>query len=284
MSSFPVTLCQMAVVADKAANIAKAVSMISLAASRGSKLAVLPECFNCPYGTKYFEQYSEVIAPGSCTYDAMSRAAKENSIWVVAGSIPEKFAESEIFNSSMVFSPDGALRHVHRKVHLFRLNTENVKFDEGEVLSAGSCVSPVEIRGDLKFGVAICFDIRYPQIAMKYAEEGTSFLIYPGAFNMVTGPLHWQLSARARAVDNQQFVLLCSPARDSSAEYVAWGHSLVSDPLGNILGELDEKEGALDVTMDLSMVPHVRNSIPILKGQRTDLYFLRWNNSKNICE
>lgn len=275
------TLCQMAVVADKSANISKAVRMIGEAAERGSHLAVLPECFNCPYGTKYFEQYSETLSQGSATYDAISAVASEKKIWVVAGSIPEKSATGQLFNSSMVFAPDGSLRHVHRKVHLFRLNTEKVKFDEGEVLTGGSTASAVEMREfGLKFGVAICFDIRYPMQAFQYTEQGTSFIVYPGAFNMVTGPLHWELSARARATDNQQFVLLCSPARDESADYVAYGHSLVCDPAGRVVAQLDEKEGFLDVELDLTLIQSTRDSIPILKGLRKDLYDFSWTDKK----
>ncbi|CAJ1027353.1 Carbon-nitrogen hydrolase, putative [Leishmania lindenbergi] len=275
-SVLSVTLCQMAVTRKKAANIRKAVAMIVEAAKRGSKLAVLPECFNCPYGTKYFDRYSEALAPGNETFDAMSHCAKANSIWIIAGSIPEKSADGRLFNSSMTFGPDGALKHVHRKVHLFRINTEAVRFDEGEVLSAGNDATAISLDEHTKFGVGICFDIRYPFLAWKYAEQGTSFIVYPGAFNMVTGPAHWELTGRARAVDNQQYVFLCSPARDTSAEYVAWGHSMVIDPFGNVLCELDEKEGFLDYKVDLSAISETRSRIPILKGVRNDLYMLHW--------
>ncbi|KPI83185.1 putative nitrilase [Leptomonas seymouri] len=266
----------MAVTREKVANIAKAVSMITEAARRGSKLAILPECFNCPYGTKYFAEYSESLVPGNPTYDAISNCARKNSIWVIAGSIPEKASNGKVFNSSMTFGPDGALRHVHRKVHLFRINTDSVRFDEGEVLTAGESATAITMDAHTKFGVGICFDMRYPLLAWNYASQGTSFIAYPGAFNMVTGPLHWELSGRARAVDNQQFVFLCSPARDTSAEYVAWGHSMVVDPMGNVVGELDEKEGFLDCQVDLGVIADTRNRIPIMKGVRNDLYHLVW--------
>lgn len=272
----PVTLCQMAVTREKSANIQTAVSMITGAARRGSKLVVLPECFNCPYGTKYFDEYSESLTPGNPTYDAISSCAKHNNIWVIAGSIPEKAADGRLFNSSMTFAPDGALKHVHRKVHLFCINTEAVRFDEGEVLTAGDDATAVTMDEQTKFGVGICFDIRYPLLAWNFATQGTSFIVYPGAFNMVTGPAHWELSGRARAVDNQQFVFLCSPARDTTAEYVAWGHSMVVDPMGNVVGELDENEGFLDCKVNLSVVAETRIRIPILEGVRHDLYHLEW--------
>ncbi|EPY33216.1 nitrilase [Strigomonas culicis] len=249
--------------------------MLTEAAKRGSEFAVLPECFNCPYGTKYFDEYSEPLAAGNPTFDAISNCAKENKIWIVAGSIPEK-KDGKLYNSSMIFAPDGTLKGVHRKVHLFRLNTEAVKFDEGEVLTAGDTADAITLSDDVKFGVAICFDIRYPFLAAHYQQQGTSFLVYPGAFNMVTGPIHWKLSAQARAVDNQQYVFLCSPARDTSAEYVAYGHSLIADPLGNVIAEADEKEGFVDCDVDFALNATTRERIPILKGVRHDLYDLSW--------
>ncbi|KEG07369.1 putative nitrilase [Trypanosoma grayi] len=270
-----VTLCQMAVVASKEANIAKAVAMITAAAERGSKLAVLPECFNCPYGTKYFKEYSEELRPGFPTHDAMSKVAKEKNIWVVAGSIPES-TDGKIYNSSMVFDSTGQLRHVHRKIHLFRINTETVQMDESEILTAGDTASPVSMDDEIKFGVAVCFDMRYPQLAWKYAMEGTSFLVYPGAFNMVTGPLHWELTARARAMDNQQYVLLCSPARDTKAGYVAWGHSLIADPYGKVIAAAEEGETYVDAELDFDILSKARKQIPIMSGARHDIYSMNW--------
>lgn len=276
-SKLRVTLCQMHVGADKLANIAKAVGMIAAAADRGSELAVLPECFNSPYSTKVFDEYSESLEPGQPTYDAISAVARDKKVWVIAGSIPEKDAAGKIFNSSMTFGPDGTLRHVQRKMHLFRLFTEQVTFDEAEVLTAGDSAIAVDMPDHgIRFGVGICFDIRFPLFAYQLASQKTSFTVFPSAFNMVTGPLHWDLNARARAVDNQQFVMLCSPARDETAGYVAYGHSMVVDPLGKIIAQMDEKEGHLDAEMDFGLIAKARDSIPILKGLRTDVYSLQW--------
>ncbi|SCU67508.1 nitrilase, putative [Trypanosoma equiperdum] len=270
-----VTLCQMTVGKSKEANIRKAVEMIAAAAKRGTDFVVLPECFNCPYGTKYFAEYSEEVQAGFPTFDAMSKVARENSVWVVAGSIPERL-EGKLFNSAMVFDPRGDLKHIHRKVHLFRINTDTLKMDEGEVLSAGSDATPVTIEGDVKFGLGICFDVRFPFLAWKYAAEGTSFLVYPAAFNMVTGPAHWEIAAKSRAVDNQQFVIMCSPARDAGGEYVAWGHSIIVDPMGRVIAMADEGETYVDADLDINMVKTTRNMIPILSGVRHDLYSLTW--------
>lgn len=275
MSTMRVSLCQMAVCASKESNLSRAVEMITAAAKRGSNFAVLPECFNCPYGTKYFQEFAEEVRPGCPSYDAISRAAKENKIWVVAGSIPERL-NGNLYNSSMVFDSTGALKHIQRKMHLFRIRTDTVQMDEGEVLSAGDSATPVCMDDGVKFGVGICFDARYPLLAWKYAQEGTSFLVYPGAFNMVTGPQHWELTARARAVDNQQYVLFCSPARDVAADYVAWGHSMVVDPLGKVVAAAAEAEEVVDCEIDFGLLETTRRRIPILEGVRHDVYSLVW--------
>jgi hypothetical protein len=134
-------------------------------------------------------------------------------------------------------------------------------------------------RAAVRMGVAICFDIRFPQLAQHYALHGTSMLCIPAAFNMVTGPRHWHLLARMRAVDNQQFVFLCSPARDTGAEYVAYGHSLIVSPMGEILAEAKEgDEGIVCADVDLAVLPTVRQQLPSLAGMRFDVYSGTWHD------
>lgn len=279
MSKLRVALVQMLVGANKAHNLASASSFIAQAKQGGAELVVLPECFNCPYGTSFFPDYAEPLTPGNASFDCMAEAARANNVWVLAGSVPEVASlnsENKLFNSSMIFNPLGELVSIHRKVHLFRINTETVKFDEGEVLTAGDTPTVVSLNADVSFGVGICFDIRFPQLALEYVRQGTSFMVYPGAFNMVTGPVHWELLAKARAVDSQQFVVLCSPARDVTASYVAYGHSLVVDPWGTTIAEAGEGEELIFATMDLSMISTTRQRVPALKGTRSDLYTMKW--------
>ena len=125
-----------------------------------------------------------------------------------------------------------------------------------------------------RVGVAICFDIRFAEWFRMLSLAGAKLILVPGAFNMTTGPAHWELSIRMRAVDNQCFVAGCAPARDESASYVSYGNSLVSDPWGNVLGRLDAEQGVLLVDLDLGYADAIRNQIPILSGRRTELYHL----------
>lgn len=124
----------------------------------------------------------------------MSNAARENKLWIVAGRIPEKHKDRNVYNTSMTFGADGSLKHIFRKIHLFRICTEEVCMDESTFLTEGSEATCVDIGNVTKFGVGICFDIRFPQPSWKYALEWSSFLVYLGVFNMVSGPLHWELA------------------------------------------------------------------------------------------
>lgn len=267
-----VALCQMLVGANKEQNLIKAREMICSAKKQGAEFVVLPECFNCPYGTKYFEAYAEPLSLEAPTTAAMSSAAKENGIWLVAGSFPEITSEKKIYNTSVTFDPSGCVVNVHRKVHLFKIFTETLKLDESEVLTPGISASTFPISPSIKVGVGICFDIRFPQMSLAFAAQGSSMIVYPGAFNMVTGPRHWELSARARAVDSQQYVCVCSIARDTSAGYVAWGHSMIVNPWGEVIAAAEEKEAIVLAEVDWSLVTKVRQELPILRGVRPDLY------------
>lgn len=121
-------------------------------------------------------------------------------------------------------------------------------------------------------GIGICYDMRFPELAMIAARKGAVAMIYPGAFNTVTGPLHWELLQRARAIDNQIFVAACSPARDVNANYKAWGHSTIVNPMGEILSTTKEQEDIVSCTIELEKMIETRQSIPVTFQRRFDIY------------
>ncbi|CAH2982291.1 unnamed protein product [Chilo suppressalis] len=265
-----IALVQLAVGSDKAKNVAAAVQEIHKAKEKGAQLVALPECFNSPYGTKYFEEYAEEVPSGE-TSRALSKAAAEAGVCVVGGTVPERCG-SRLYNTCAVWDSNGKLLAQHRKIHLFDIDIPNkITFKESEVLSPGDQLTTFQFNG-IKIGLGICYDLRFCEMAHIMAKEGCSLLIYPGAFNMTTGPKHWQLLARARAVDNQLWVALVSPARDQTASYVAWGHSLLVDPWGAVTGQLEHVPDALHATIDLNTVEEVRSQIPIRMQRRTDIY------------
>lgn len=199
-----------------------------------AKVVALPECFNCPYGTKYFGEYAETI-PDGFTSSELSKTAKELGIFLIGGSIPEREA-GKLFNTCTVWGPQGDLIAKHRKMHLFDIDIPGgIRFKESEVLSAGNSFSTFTVDENFKVGLGICYDIRFEEMARIYRNMGCNLLVYPGAFNMTTGPLHWELLQRGRAVDSQCFVATASPARDTDSDYVAYGHSMVVDPWGKVI-------------------------------------------------
>lgn len=268
-----VGLCQMRVTDNKEQNLKKAKEMINKACEKGAEFIVLPEMFNCPYNNKYFRKFAETFPNGE-TLKMLSTIAKDKNIYLVGGSIPEKDHEGKIYNTSFVFNNLGELIGKHRKIHLFDIDVEGgVKFKESDVLSPGNNITVFDTHFG-KMGVAICYDIRFPELIRLMTLKGAEIIIIPAAFNMTTGPAHWELTMRARALDNQVYLLANSPARDETFSYVAYANSLIVDPWGKILGKLDEKEGILIGEIDILKVSKIREQLPLLKHRRTDLYSL----------
>ena len=161
----------------------------------------------------------------------------------------------------------------HRKVHLFDIDIPGkITFKESEVLSPGNKITLVDLPPYGKIAIAICYDIRFPELAMIAARRGAFLLLYPGAFNLTTGALHWSLQARARAMDNQVYVGLCSPARDMEASYNAWGHSMVVDPNAGVVVEAGEKEEIVYADLEAKAIEEPRKGIPIYNQRRFDVY------------
>ena len=269
VDKFRVALVQLAVGSSKADNVKKAVSLIQAAAKEGAKLVALPECCNCPYGNAYFPEYAEQI-PGPST-EAFASAAKENNVYLVAGSIPERDGD-KLYNTCTVFNPEGLMTAKHRKMHLFDIDIPGkITFQESKTLSPGNKFTTFETPF-AKIGIGICYDIRFAEMAQIYAKMGCDLLLYPGAFNMTTGPAHWELLQRARALDNQLFVATVSPARDEAASYVAWGHSTLVSPWGEVVAKGGHTEETVYADIDINYKSEVRMQVPVTKQRRLDLY------------
>lgn len=256
---------------DKKDNIVRARAMIAKAAKAGCHVIVLPEMFNCPYQNDLFQTFAESY-PDGATIKMLSVAAKEEKVMIIGGSIPEREGE-KIYNTSFIFNETGRLIGKHRKVHLFDVDIKNgTVFKESDTLSAGDEVTIVSGQNHMTLGVGICYDIRFPEFARIMCDRGAGILVYPAAFGPVTGPAHWKLLIRSRAVDNQVFVVGAAPALTPDAIYRAYGHSMVSDPWGNILAEADEKETLLVVELDLTKIAQVRDELPLLRHRRCKVY------------
>ncbi|KAL9615390.1 MAG: hypothetical protein Q9167_000218 [Letrouitia subvulpina] len=273
-------LIQLATSSDKTTNLSRARSRILEASHSGASLIVLPECFNSPYGCQFFPSYAETLLPSppskeqSPTFHALSALAKETKTYLLGGSIPEYETETrKFYNTSLMFDTEGNLIATHRKVHLFDIDIPGkITFKESDVLSPGNKITIVNLPEYGKIALAICYDIRFPELATIAARRGCFLLLYPGAFNLTTGPLHWSLLARARAVDNQVYVGLCSPARDMDASYNAWGHSMIVDPNAAVISEATENDEIVYANLAGEQIEEIRKGIPVSQQRRFDVY------------
>ena len=158
-------------------------------------------------------------------------------------------------------------------MHLFDVDIPDIEFKESETITAGNRLTVVE-TDPIKIGVAICYDMRFPELFRLMALKNADLMVVPGAFNMTTGPAHWKTTVRARAIDNQTYVAAVSPASNKYLSYVAYGHSIIADPWGKVIGEAGYGEEIIYATIDIRYLKNVREELPLMKNRRTDIYEL----------
>ena len=266
---FKVGLCQFVVRRGKQENLDCARKCIETAARRGAKLVVLPEMFNCPYDSAFFADYAESVPAGpSCRM--LAEAAGDFRVHIVGGSLPERRGR-RIYNTSVVFNPQGRLIARHRKIHLFDVSLKTVRMRESDVLSPGSRIT-VFATPFGSMGLVICYDARFPELFRLMLKKGITAVVMPAAFSRETGSSHWHALVRMRAVDNQVYMLACSPARGPSAGYRAYGHSLIADPWGSVMAEAGEGEGVITAVLEQACLAEIRSRLPLLIHRRKDLY------------
>ena len=205
----------------------------------------------------------------------MAGLARETGLWLVAGSMPEADGE-RIYNTSFVFDPAGRQAAFHRKMHLFDIDVKGgQRFMESETFTAGDSVTVFDTPFG-KLGLCICFDLRFPELARCMALAGARAIVTPAAFNMTTGPAHWELLFRQRAVDNQLFTLGVAPARDEQGPYVSYGNTILCSPWGEVLARAGSAPALLLADVDLDQNESIRAQLPLLSARRTDVYRLSW--------
>ncbi len=272
-------LIQMPVTADKEANLSRACKDLREAKARGADIGVLPEMFCCPYDNSCFRAYGE--EEGGPAQRTLSALAAELGMYIVAGSLPE-LEEGRVYNTSYVYDRHGLQLARHRKAHLFDIDVKGgQRFRESDVLSPGNEITTFETEFGT-MGLCICFDLRFEELARCMCLRGAKCLFVPAAFNMTTGPAHWELLFRQRAVDNQCFTVGVSPARDERASYIAYGNSIAADPWGTVLCRAGAGAEILYADLDLNRLEAVREQLPVLSARREDLYTLTENKDRRM--
>ena len=261
-------ICQLRTELDQRETMEKAYRMIAEASGNGADIVALPEMWNCPYSKEYFKKYAAIGHQEAVT--AMSRWAAEFGVLLVGGSVPET-EEGCIYNTCFVFDKQGRQIARHRKVHLFDVDLPGMTFRESSTFSPGEKITVFDTDWG-KMGCAVCLALRFPELFRSMAVRGAKIIFLPAQFNTTTGPAHWELSLRTRAVDNELFVVGASAARYEGFSYPCWGHSTVVDPFGQVIAGCDETEQILYSDIDLDRVDEVRRSLPTFLHLRRDVY------------
>ena len=270
-------IVQMITCENKEINLTKAKEGIEECVKKGAEIIILPEIFNSPYDTKKFREYSE--EKNGKTWTFLSNISKENKIILIGGSIPEK-ENNKIYNTSFIFDSEGNQISRHRKMHLFDIDIKGgQRFKESESLTAGDSIC-VFNTPFCKIGVCICFDMRFPELSRLMVLKGAKIIIVPAAFNMTTGPPHWETMFKQRAIDNQCFTIGVAPARNMESSYISYANSIIVNPWGNIIYKADEKECFDVIEIDLNEVENIRKQLPLISARRNDVYTLKENNNK----
>lgn len=253
-----IALCQHKVVDNKDENLDKAKIFIDKAKEYEADIVVLPEMFNCPFDTELFPKYAE--KEGNFTYQFLKEASKD--IILVGGSIPEKDGNN-IYNTSYIYE-NMELIGKYRKINTFDVDFNDKKYRESDSITEGNKTLVVNTSLG-RIGIAICFDLRFPTLFQEMEKENPFLYIVPAAFNNISGPVHFKLLGRSRALDTQSYVALCSPAENKETNYNPYGHSMIIDPWGKVLNELEKDEGIALQTIYIDYVNEVRQTLPIKK-------------------
>jgi deaminated glutathione amidase len=258
---------QLSTTSDKAANLGKAEHLIRLAAARGARLVALPEVFN--WRGKRAEEGEAAEALTGVTLTLMAGLARELEIDILAGSITEHApGQAKHYNTSVLIGADGKQRAVYRKIHLFDVDLPGrVTFKESDAKLAGTEVVAAE-TGHGSIGLSVCYDLRFPELYRRLAFNGARILTIPSAFTFPTGEAHWEVLIRARAIENQCYVIAPAQFGPNVHGFTDYGNSMIVDPWGRVLARAGEMEGVVIAPIDLEYLERVRRELPSLANAR----------------
>ena len=269
MSKFRVAAVQIESTPDKQHNLATAERLIADAAKQGAQFAVLPETFNL-VGT-HEERLAGAEPVEGHTLAWARGVAKQYAIALLAGSFCEGAPDqSRVYNTSVLLSPAGEILGVYRKIHLFDVDVPGVVGHESDTIVPGDQIV-VASAGALTVGMSVCYDLRFPELYRILTLRGATVLTIPAAFTAQTGPAHWEVLLRARAIENQAFVIA---AGQLGAKWHA--HSMIVDPWGTILAQAPNLECAIVADLDLDDQKHIRQILPSLANRRPQIYSKQW--------
>ena len=271
-----VAVCQLKSSDSKDANQEQATALIQRAKARGAKMVFLPECFDFVGTSKAFvASAAETLQDKTIRY--YSEMAASKNLWLSLGGFHEKPADFErdprIYNSHIIIDNKGEICAVYRKTHLFDVDIKDgIKLKETDHTRPGPCVVPPVKTPAGQVGLAICYDLRFPELSIALTQMGADILTFPSAFTVPTGLAHWHALLRSRAIENQCYVIAAAQVGQHNDKRASYGHSLIVDPWGCVVAECSNKPDVAFAEIDLEYLSKVRREMPVWQHRRADLY------------
>jgi deaminated glutathione amidase len=265
-----VGLVQMNSQEDRAKNVATALRLIARAAQQGAELVVLPEFVTFLGRGELVWENAEALDGSSS--QAFADAARLHGVWVLAGSMPERSEQPGMcYNTMQLFDPAGEQAAIYRKIHLFDVEIAAGSYRESSSVLPGDM--PVLARiNDRMVGLSICYDLRFPELYRLLAVAGAEVLVVSAAFTTFTGKDHWEVLLRARAIENQCFVIASAQWGSHPPGRSCYGHTMVIDPWGMPIAQASDGEGVVVADLDFDLLRRIRAEVPSLANRRPDAY------------
>lgn len=277
LDTVTIGVCQIRQGYDFRQNLEKSLDMIDEACLKGARIVVLTEMFFTPYEPPSIK--SSAFLAVEALARVKERAARHGAM-IVAGSMPWETGRSKLFNRAFVIGPDGGEIHHHDKIHLFDcIPPGGPAVKESETIEPGASLDAFDTPWG-KAAALVCYDIRFSPLTQLLVDQGVSLLFIPAAFSLATGPAHWEMLMKVRAVELQGFVVGVQPARNPALKYVPYGHSMVTSPWGEVILDAGEDEAVAVAALDLGQVQAIRDKFPLIAHRRADLYHTSWRSGK----
>ncbi len=267
MESILAAAVQLTSTADRTRNLEQALALVDRACARGARFVGLPE--NVDFMGPEAEKIDGAEDLDGPTFRAFASKAKERGIWLLAGTIAERAEEpGRVFNTSVLYGPDGGRAGVYRKIHLFDVDIpDGARYRESVIVQPGRDVVVAETAFG-RVGLSVCYDLRFPELYRALSAQDADVLTVPAAFTLYTGKDHWEVLLRARAIENTAYVVAPAPVGMHAAKRVTYGNAMIVDPWGTVIARCSDGPGFCMAELSPDVLAHVRRQIPCLQHRR----------------
>jgi predicted amidohydrolase len=255
---------------DLSRNLEAAGRLTREAAERGASLVVLPEVFNRRGESAQVRNHAETLE--GPTLQWVAEQCRQHRVWMVAGSFAEANHGQRCWNCSTLYSPAGQRVAEYRKIHLFDIDVPGAQARESDSVTPGEHFVTHDLAPDLRLGMTVCYDLRFPELYRRLTLMGSRIITVPAAFTERTGRDHWEVLLRARAIENQVFILAPNQYGTTPGTPTSYGRSMIIDPWGTVIAQAPDRECVIVAELDLEAQLDVRQKLPCLTHRRPDLY------------